>query len=313
MRLRSFTGRTMSEAMGLVREHLGPEAIIVSTQEDEAGDMCVTAALDFAEAAAAEPANDVIDALGEVLVAHGLSPERVDRILTATLPYHAQEPVAALSSALATVFAFKPLAVDKRRPVILVGPPGAGKTVTIAKLAARSVLAGEPVRLVSADTARAGGIDQLDAFAKILKLPLAIAASARDLAPLVGDGARQFIDSPGINPWSANDRRELRALISASDAEPVLVLGAGGDTVDIAEMAGIFRELGCARMIVTRLDMVRRLGSILTAAEGLQLALAEGGIANNIADGITAFTPVLLARLLISSVRQPLLAKRGDS
>jgi flagellar biosynthesis protein FlhF len=312
MRLRSFTGRTMSEAMGQVREHLGPEAIIVSTQEDETGDMCVTAALDLADIEAAEPHSDVIDALGEVLAAHGLSPERIDRILTATLPYHAQEPVAALSSALAAVFAFKPLAVEKQRPLILVGPPGAGKTVTIAKLAARHVMTGEPVRLVSADTLRAGGVDQLDAFAKILKLPLAIAHDARDLATLVSGGPRTLIDSPGINPWSAGDRRDLRALISASDAEPILVLGAGGDTVDVAEMAGIFRELGCARLIVTRLDMVRRLGSILTAADGLHLTFAEAGISGDIADGITPFTPVLLARLLLSSVRQPLLAKKGD-
>ena len=35
MRLRSFTGRTMNEAMGLVRQHLGSDAIIVSTEEDE--------------------------------------------------------------------------------------------------------------------------------------------------------------------------------------------------------------------------------------------------------------------------------------
>ena len=46
MRLRSFSGRTMNEAMSLVRQHLGADAIIVSTQEDEDGLMSVTAALE---------------------------------------------------------------------------------------------------------------------------------------------------------------------------------------------------------------------------------------------------------------------------
>ncbi len=77
MRLRSFTGRTMSEAMGLVRQHLGPDAIIVSTQEDERRRMRVTAALDAADIPVriAAPDSGVIDALEMALSAHGLAPE----------------------------------------------------------------------------------------------------------------------------------------------------------------------------------------------------------------------------------------------
>ena len=37
MRLKTFNARTMSEAMKMVRDHLGEDAIIVSTQRGEGG------------------------------------------------------------------------------------------------------------------------------------------------------------------------------------------------------------------------------------------------------------------------------------
>ena len=44
------------------------------------------------------------------------------------------------------LFTFAPLDGETRRPLLLAGPPGAGKTVTAAKLATRAVVAGKPVR-----------------------------------------------------------------------------------------------------------------------------------------------------------------------
>jgi flagellar biosynthesis protein FlhF len=317
MRLRSFTGRTMNEAMGLVREHLGPDAIIVSTQEDEEGSVVVTAALD------SDAPDDVelhppgaIDALGVALAAHGVSPELTEKILTAALPFDMQEPLVALSSALATLYPFKPIAAEPQRSVfLLAGPPGAGKTVTAAKLAARSVLAGKRIRLISADAAKAGAADQLAAFARILKVPLQQAKNARDLGLLASsfDPAEiTVIDTAGINPYGGDDRRELAALIEASGAEPLFVLPAGGDAVDTVEMARVFRDFGCSRLVVTRLDMVRRLGSVIATVDALRFTLAEAGMSSAIADGLSSFNPVLLARVLLTTavrVRRPSLEK----
>ncbi len=145
MRLRSFSGRTMNEAMSLVRQHLGSEAIIVSTQEDDQGLMRVTAALDAELAPRAAPTGSgAIDAIGTALDGHGLSPDLTEKIVAAALPYDEEEPLVALSSALATLFPFRPVvAEDGRRSFFLAGPPGSGKTVTAAKLAARAVFGGE--------------------------------------------------------------------------------------------------------------------------------------------------------------------------
>lgn len=322
MRLRSFTGRTMSEAMAQVRQQLGPDAVIVSTQEDPEGGTRVTAALDADEAPVrmGTPENGAIDALGMPLTMHGLAPELVEKILVAALPFDAEEPLVALSSALATIFAFRPIVAEAgRRVILLVGPPGAGKTATAAKLAARMVLAGGRVRLVSADTARAGALEQLVAFAKILSVPLHHAATPQELgaiAQAAGPAELVLIDTAGTNPYSAGELRELDLLIAASAAEPLLVLPAGGDAVDTMEMARIFRDAGCTRLAVTRLDIARRLGSVIAAADALRLGFAEAGTASAIADGLSPFNPVLLARLLLSAAawsRRPSFEKsRGN-
>ncbi len=103
MRLRTFTARTMPEAMALVREQLGGEAIILSTARANGG-ISVTAALDqadlaVADVAAAEPTEDPLDILHEMLTAHGTPAPLVERLLSAILESAAAEPTPALAAA----------------------------------------------------------------------------------------------------------------------------------------------------------------------------------------------------------------------
>lgn len=318
MRLRNFTAGTMSEALGLARAKLGPDAIIVSTEEDADGTMRVIAASDHADRAVETLEPDVIDTLNEALTAHGLAPTLIEKILCSALPFDSTDPLLALSGTLDTLFTFSAVEQQDGRPLLLVGPPGAGKTMSIAKLATRAVVAGTPVRLATADTVRAGAIEQLEVFARALQVALNRAESAQRLAPLaaaIKPGELMLIDSPGINPYSAGDRRELTHLIRTSGAEPILVLPAGGDAVDTVEMAHVFHDLGCTRMIVTRLDMVQRLGSVISAADALHIAFSEAGVAADVADGLVPFTPVILARLILpkpARAQRQAHAKRGS-
>ncbi len=306
MRLRTFTGRTTMEAMGLVRAHLGPSAVIVSTQEDAQGSARVTAALDDDLPLPQETAEDVPHhfdrIIAKALSTHGVAPELSDLILRASHARPSDSVLPALAHGLASLYRFEPLTAATARPIMLVGPPGNGKTATAAKLAARAVLAGESVRLVTTDMVRAGGIAQLESFARILGAPFQPVDGPEQLGAALSsfDPAEQIIiDTSGVNPFSAGDTRELAALIASCDAEPVLVFAAGGDTHETVAMAEIFRDLGCSRIAVTRLDTVRRLGSLLSVASTLDLCFAELGVAPDIADGLLPFTPKLLARLLL--------------
>jgi flagellar biosynthesis protein FlhF len=301
MILRTFTASTMSEAMSLVRARLGADAIIVSTEEDETGATRVTAAVERSDRPLSASEPDVIDLLNEALNAHGLAPTLIEKILCAALPFETDDPLLALAGALTSLYRFAPIESEAERPLLLVGPPGAGKTLSIAKLAARAVMAGAAPRLVTTDTVRAGAVEQLAAFARVLGLPLHRVDSPQRLGAAVAAKARELvlIDSAGINPYNAGDRRELTQLIASSGAEPVLVLPAGGDPLDTVDMARIFRDLGCARAIVTRLDMVQRLSSVVTVIDTLDLGLSEASLTPEVANGLAPFNAVVLARLLL--------------
>jgi flagellar biosynthesis protein FlhF len=305
MRLRTFTGRTTVEALGLVRAHLGPSAVIVSTQEDDRGSARVTAALDD-DALLPEPVEDPSHhfdrVIAKALSNHGVTPELSELILRASHAWAGESPRAALAQGLGSLFRFEPLLPTNARPIMLVGPPGGGKTATAAKLAARAVMAGQPTRLLTTDMVRAGGVAQLQAFAKILRTSFQPVDGPERLGTALAscDPAEHIIiDTTGINPFSAEDTRELANLTACCDAEPVLVFAAGGDVNETIAMAEIFRDLGCTRLVVTRLDTIRRLGSLLSVATTLDLCFAELGVAPDIADGLLAFTPKLLARLLL--------------
>ena len=91
----------------------------------------------------------------------------------------------------------------------------------------------------------------------------------------------------------------LEALASVARAENIVVIAAGGDAMETADIAAEFASIGAKRMVVTRLDMTRRLGSILTAAHAGRLSLSDVSITPGVAEGINPINPVSLARLIM--------------
>lgn len=286
--------------MAAVRASLGPEAVIVSAQDDGNGNTRLTAALDDRDTGAPDiPAVDTV--IGNALDFHAPTPAMRARLIEGALASALENPSEALAAGINRALRFAPLGAPDRA-ILLVGAPGSGKTVTAAKLATRAVLAGKRVRLITTDLARAGGVAQLEAFAKVLDVPFATAADPAALGAQVASAdakERLIIDTASVNPFNAGDRHEIAALIGASIAEPVLVFAAGADASEGVERAQIFADLGCTRAIVTQLDATRRLGSMLTVAEDAKLAFAEIGIAPDIADGLLPCSAALLARLLL--------------
>jgi flagellar biosynthesis protein FlhF len=306
MRLKSFTAPSMAEAMREVRRSLGDDAIIVSTHGgDETGSARVTAAIDRRDdelPPLADDALDPIEVICEVLNWHGVLGPLSEQLIDAALPYAANPPLTALAGALGAVFDFAPLPIwPSPRPLLMVGPPGAGKTVSIAKLAARAVLAGQPVSVITADTTRAGAIDQLERLTRALRVDLVTAPDPGALTVAVATGSDRLvlIDSPGVNPFEAAAMAELAALVKAAAAEPVLVFAAGADPLEAVEIGAPFAELGVRRVMTPRLDAARRLASVLALAATAGFGLAEVGVTAHIADGLEPLDPVVLARALL--------------
>lgn len=311
MRLRSFTAPTIADAMQLVRHEMGPEAVILSTERLGRGKgVKVTAGLESsgelgkALVAGAAEAIAAVDAVGAALEFHGLPPVIADRLLAAAADLLVEDPLMALAGALDAKFGFTRLeTLFEGGPVMLVGMPGAGKTATIAKLAARARLEDRPVVAVTCDVLRAGAVEQLATYAKMLEVQAYRAKDPQALGNAVAgapSGALVLVDTVGSNPLDADEMALLSEFIAAAKAEPILVLAAGGDVVESADCAAAFAALGARRLIATRLDATRRLGGILSALQVSKLTLAGLGTSPQIADGLAPVNPVSLARLMLA-------------
>jgi flagellar biosynthesis protein FlhF len=308
MRLKSFHGPNLTEAMRQVREALGENAIIVATRDDDAGGVRVTAAIDEASPPEAakipEPpeGSEAVEIIAEALTRHQMPSHLAEKLIATSMQFANDDPVLALGAAFDTHFEFQPIIDDKPgKPLMLIGPPGAGKTLCIAKFATKATLGKRPVTVISTDLDRAGGMEQLAAFTRLLKLNLIEIEDAHALQDAIAlqKGAHIFIDTAGANPFSDSDRKQTHALVASAGGEAVLTLPAGLDASEGVDMAQEFRNLGATRLLVTRLEMTRRLGSMLRIAYDARLPFANYSASNKVTEAPQPFNPVALARLVL--------------
>lgn len=295
MRLKLYRARSVTEAMAQVRAELGADALILSTRRAADG-IELTAALDpDYDPPAPTPPPAPIPA---PLAWHGLPPEVAARLTAGPLP----ETLQALLR-----FTALPL-TETGPPLLLVGPPGAGKTLTTARLATRLVLAGQRPLVITADGRRAGAAEELAAYTRLLGISLVVASHPATLARALQhrtEAAPVLIDTTGASPFDPASMDALAALAATANATPLLILPAGQDPHEAADQACAFAAAGARHLLPTRLDLARRFGGIVTAAAAGSLALTEAGTGPGASDGLTPLTPEFLAARLSRTAPTP--------
>ena len=289
--------------MAQVRAELGPEALILSTRRLAQG-VELTAALEQEEVHDPPP-TQAID-----LSHHGL-PGAVSAAVSG------QCSVDGVARGLRRVLRFGALPlmqVDGEGPpppLLLAGMPGAGKTLSVARLATRLVLAGIRPTVITADGRRAGAAEELATFTRLLGIRLMVAGSPATLSRALAAAEQAdapgpvLIDSSGISPFVAGDVSAIAELVAAARAVPVLVMQAGLHPDDAAEQARAFAPIGARHLLPTRLDLTRRLGSILAAAVSGDLALTEASAGPGATEPALPVTPEYLARRLLGTAEPP--------
>ncbi|MEM8949288.1 MAG: hypothetical protein AAGA21_12380 [Pseudomonadota bacterium] len=309
MRIVSFVAPTSKQAMADLRAGLGEDAIMLTIRTLDDGQVAVTGAvadesLDLAGLLSPSEEPRSLDWLGALADFHEWpfkERERIEPILKDIVP---AEPEVILKALVRALFRFDSLHLKAKKPVILSGPPGSGKTVTVAKLAATRVLAGDTVNIVTLDVERAGSIDQLRTLLAPLDLaPISVSAPSELPCALRGcNGDVVLVDSMGVNPFNPADLGTVSTMATKAGAELVLTLPAGQGYADCAEIARSYVALGANAMVVTKLDVAKRIGGVLAAAKA-GLAFTEVGIGPTIGDGLRSLSADGLARLLLHRYR----------
>jgi flagellar biosynthesis protein FlhF len=162
----------------------------------------------------------------------------------------------------------------------VVGPTGAGKTTTIAKLAARWCMRHgvADLALVSTDGYRVGARDQLKTFARAIGAPMHAVNSGKELEGVLQQLKSKklvLIDTAGTGPRDFRLVEQLAALKSgAPQARILLALPAQGEAHALDEIVRAFARANPAACIITKVDEAASLGAVISATLRHRLHIA---------------------------------------
>ena len=273
-----------------------------------------------ADAAVLTPANNLINEL----VARDVTPQIAQRLVMTTEnrlrtagagPQDEAKLRAALFEEIQNNFQ-----VDSRlaaphsggAPIIvaLVGPPGAGKTATIAKLAVRFGLSTrKPSVLLSLDTMRVGASEQLRCYASLLGLGFQTVETNRALQQSLEENRGKeliLIDTPGYTLPELNQGCDAAEFLSRrADIQKYLVLPASMRTADISRIAAGYEAFKPSRLIFTRMDETESHGAVLNEAIRSGRPIAFFATGQRVPEDFSDATRRELAAALLPAVDAP--------
>ncbi|NLX13230.1 MAG: hypothetical protein GXY44_06185 [Phycisphaerales bacterium] len=223
------------------------------------------------------------------------------------------------------------------RYVALVGPTGVGKTTTIAKLAAHFKLReNKRVGLITIDTYRIAAVDQLKAYAQIMRLPLEVVLTPQEMVTAIrslsdldlvlidttgrsqNDGQR-LDDLKGFLDAVRSTAAELRPTPSpeeqaADSGEPTvtvpdplevhLVLSCTAHPGLMVQVAERFAALGVDRVVFTKVDEAIGIGVIFNLITRLNMRMSYLTTGQDVPDDIEVSHRRRIAEMVLGRAAQ---------
>jgi flagellar biosynthesis protein FlhF len=327
---------TVREALSAAREELGPGALVLSTELVPASGwrgwvgqrvVRLTAAaerpdggLDVAPASADRPA---VTARRHRPIDH-VRAGVVARLVAAGMDATLAEAVASrLSDAecrggsdqvlrRALAAELQPLAgadADYERCEVFVGPPGVGKTTTVAKIAAQERLArNRALNLVSADGFRAGAIEQLRSYAEIMAVPFRVARTPAELDQALAAARNPvLVDTAGRSPSDGSASGLIRVFEQKRRVRTHLVLAADTSAAAARRIIDRFSAFRPSRVVITKLDESETVMPLVDAVREHGLSVSYLAAGQRVAADLWRATPAGLAAALL---REPALEEQ---
>ena len=181
---------------------------------------------------------------------------------------------------------------------VFVGPPGSGKTTTIAKIAAQErARGGRPLSLLAADGFRIGAVEQLRTYADILDAPFRVARTPEDLHTLLGQRSRMpvLVDTAGRSPSDAAAKELFRVVGDAQGVRTHLVLPAGTSVSSARRILDGYAEARPTRLVLTKLDEAESLSPLVSLLHERQVRISYLGTGQRVPEDLNRATAKLLA------------------
>jgi flagellar biosynthesis protein FlhF len=153
-----------------------------------------------------------------------------------------------------------------RRIIMLIGPTGAGKTTTVAKLATMAIKERKKVAMISIDTYKIGAAEQIRIYSRMIGIPLDIVSDREGLRKSINrfsDRDVLLIDTTGQNPRDTEYINGLKAFYEMNmPLETQLLLSTSSDCEFLMDTYKYYKSLPIDFIAFTKTDEAVRLGSI---------------------------------------------------
>lgn len=155
----------------------------------------------------------------------------------------------------------------QKKFINVLGPTGVGKTTTIAKIAARSVLEmKKKVGFITTDTYRIAAIEQLKTYANLLQAPIEVVYNTEDYKKAIEKMSNLdlvFIDTAGRNYKEEKYVDDLKQLINFDEeVESFLVLALTSKEKDMERIIEQFEDFPIQKFIFTKIDETNTIGTM---------------------------------------------------
>ena len=199
--------------------------------------------------------------------------------------------------------------LNKKRIYTFIGPTGVGKTTTLAKLAAQSALQNSmKTAMITLDTFRIAAAAQLEAYARIMGLPMEVAVSAKDLQKTIrkyNDYDRIFIDTAGRSPNSDQDHNELINLFKNNDnVHGFLVLSATTQYKNMINTSKRFENQPFNSYIFSKLDETEDVSPMINFLISKEKPVSYFTTGQQVPEDIEIASKKKMASLLLSGIRE---------
>lgn len=163
---------------------------------------------------------------------------------------------------------YRPRQDHRRRVVGFVGPTGAGKTTTLAKIAARALIEHKQrVALITLDTYRIGAAEQIAHYGNLMDAPTFVARDRAELCSALSrcsEANLVLVDTAGRSRME-DVTRQAELVRAIPGIELQLVLSALTSAPDLGQIARRYRLLFPSEVIFTKVDETSTPGALLSA------------------------------------------------
>jgi len=258
--LKTFEGPNVGGLLAQIRAELGPDAVIIDVAQRPRG-VALTAA-DAETARTVRPRREPMAPTRRppAVASPAPAPAPVASPAAASAPNPSLDRAPGrpgLSDAVMRI----PAPTDAGSQIVLafVGPTGAGKTTTVAKLAAHPrVFAGATVGILNLDTYRVGAAEQIGHYGTLSDVPVASAHTPADLI----SARRQLracrvvlVDCPGRGPRLHSDTANVGEMLDLlRPSERHLVMPVGTQPALVRRTVEHFAAFGITHLLATKVD-----------------------------------------------------------